>query len=316
MKILILGAGAMGSLFAGKLTKCGFDVTLYNRPNNHVEIMKQQGVQMVHEKGDFATLHVPVYTNPADLSGDYELMLVLIKSFATKAVLEKVLPMVDDKTPILTLQNGIGNLELIQQLAPTHEVFVGGTSAGAGWVKQGVIEQRAWGKTFIGSTKPTNENVDFLKKVAATFSESGLETLVSDNVQSIIWSKLVVNIAYNGLTAVTRLKNGEAIEYKEGKELVSKLVEEAVEVAHAKEISLLYKDPVQECIRLGIEEIGRNISSMLTDVLHQRKTEIEVINGAIVKEGKRLQIATPYNNMMYKLVKMIDQSYPRTILHP
>ncbi|WBX79978.1 2-dehydropantoate 2-reductase [Virgibacillus salarius] len=174
------------------------------------------------------------------------------------------------------------------------------------------MEQRAWGSTFIGSTVP-EKHKQLLEQIASLFSAGGIKTHVSENVQSVIWSKLIVNVAYNGLTAVTRLTNGEAIRTDEGKELVAKLVTEAVQIAERKGILLLYDDPINECIRLGIEEIGKNTSSMLTDVLNKRKTEVEVINGAIVKEGKKHNMATPYNEMILKLVYMIENSYEQRL---
>ncbi|GAA0447666.1 2-dehydropantoate 2-reductase [Virgibacillus salarius] len=312
MKVLIVGSGAMGSLFAGKLKQHGVDITLLNRPNSHIKAIQKTGLQIVEQDGNLATIDLMVKTNAADLNNDYDLILLFVKAFATESVLSNVLPFLSRTTPILTLQNGVGNMEKIQKLSPSRNVVVGGTSTGAGIVKPGVVEQRAWGSTFIGSTVPEKYK-QLLEQIASLFSAGGIKTHVSENVQSVIWSKLIVNVAYNGLTAVTRLTNGEAIRTDEGKELVAKLVTEAVQIAERKGILLLYDDPINECIRLGIEEIGKNTSSMLTDVLNKRKTEVEVINGAIVKEGKKHNMATPYNEMILKLVYMIENSYEQRL---
>ncbi|TMN23249.1 ketopantoate reductase family protein [Lentibacillus cibarius] len=308
MKLLILGSGAMGSLFAGKLKQSDVDVTLFNRPNDHVKAIHKDGLRIIDWDGNGSTVALSTATNPAELTGDYDIVLVLVKAFATESVLEKVLPAIHKNTPIMTLQNGIGNMETIKALAPANDVLIGGTQAGAGIVEPGTVVQRAWGTTFIGNAQHGADQ-HLLDELASVFTESGLKTHVSENVQSIIWSKLLVNVAYNGLTAVTRLTNGGAIRTREGEDILANLVTEAVKVAKAKEIPLLYKDPVAECIRLGKEEIGMNTSSMLTDVLHQRKTEIEVMNGAIVEEGIHHGIPTPYNDMMVKLIKIIENSY-------
>ncbi|MUK87553.1 2-dehydropantoate 2-reductase [Ornithinibacillus sp. L9] len=314
MKLLILGSGAMGSLFAGKLTQNGVDVTLFNRSNHHVEAIKKDGLKIIDQHGNNTTVKLPIITNPTDLTDNYDMIVVLVKTFATEIVLETVLPFIRSNTPILTLQNGIGNMEAIKKMAPQQEVFVGGTWSGASVPKPGTILHQAWGSTFIGAVE-SNFNHDLLENIASAFTKSGLDTKVSDNVQSIIWSKLLVNIAYNGLTAVTRLKNGDAIRLPEGKHILEELVNEAIKIAKAKNIPLLFDHPVDECIRLGEEEIGMNTSSMLSDILYERKTEIDAINGAIVEEGKKHSIPTPYNDMLLNLIKIMENSYSQMI-HP
>ncbi|MBP2077168.1 ketopantoate reductase family protein [Oceanobacillus polygoni] len=312
MRILIVGSGAMGSLFAGKLKQNGVDVTIFNRLNDHVKAIQKDGLTIVDIDGNSSNIKFPIITNPNELTREYDLILVLIKTFATEIVLKNLLPSIHSNAPILTLQNGIGNKETIHKLTSENEVFVGGTWAGASIDKAGVILHRAWGTTFIGSDQLDKHN-DLLYKIATIFSKSGLKTEVSANVEAIIWSKLLVNIAYNGLTAVTRLRNGDTILTDEGKILLEKLVDEAVQIAKVKRIPLLYSDPVTECIRIGETEISMNISSMLSDILNQRKTEIEAINGAIAKEGQRYGIPTPYNDMILNLVKVIENSYSKIV---
>ncbi|WP_047982391.1 ketopantoate reductase family protein [Ornithinibacillus contaminans] len=309
MKLLILGAGAMGSLFAGKLKQNGVDVTIYNRSNNHVEKIQSDGLKIIDKEGVGSTVQLPVLTDPVQVVDTYDLILVFVKTFATENVLDKVLPYITKETPILTLQNGIGNMEKISKLAPEHEVLVGGTWAGASVAEPGTILHRAWGSTFIGAPLANERKNDLLMKIASTFTKSGLETEVAANVQSIIWSKLLVNIAFNGLTAITRLKNGDAIRTQEGKMIVEKLVDETVEIAAKKAIPLLFENPYAECIRLGETDIAMNTSSMLADILHKRKTEIEAINGAIVEEGRKYGINTPYNEMIVNVIKVIEESY-------
>src|SRR5690606_4495656 len=117
------------------------------------------------------------------------------------------------------------------------------------------------------------------------------------------------NVAFNSLTAVTRLRNGDAILPQAGKEIAIALIKEAEAVARAEGIELLYEDPVKDILKLGYDEIARNQSSMLTDVLQKRKTEIEVINGEIIKYGKKYGIATPYNEVMLQLIHLLEDSY-------
>ncbi|WLD93826.1 ketopantoate reductase family protein [Alkalihalobacillus sp. AL-G] len=312
MKTLIVGAGAMGCLFGGKLKQSNFDVTLFNRKNDHMKTIEAEGLRIIERDGTTSNVDIPVVTDPKNLAERYDLIIILVKTFATEKVLNQILHTMDEESIILTLQNGVGNIERLEQMVPNSLVGAGGAGCGAGIIEPGLIAHRAWGKTFIGfSSKKTESNG--LQKIADMLTKSGLKTYVSDDVQSVIWSKLLVNVAYNGLTAVTRLKNADVVLPVEGKEVVRKLVEEAVSVADAKGINLLFQQPVRECIEMGIEEIGKNKSSMLTDVINERKTEIDVINGAVTKYGASHSIPTPYNEMMTSLVKIIESSYSKIV---
>jgi 2-dehydropantoate 2-reductase len=308
LKTLVIGSGAMGSLFAGKLKQSNSDITLFNRTNNHINQIRENGLRIIERDGTISKMKLPVITEPEQLDDEYDLIIILVKTFVTEQVMEKILHSISKNTVVLTLQNGVGNLEVLEKLLPNHEIAAGGTHSGAGVVEDGVIAHRAWGDTFIGYSDKQTKSLK-LEKVADMFTQSGLQTYVVDDVQSIIWSKLLLNVAYNGLTAVTRLKNGDVVLSKDGQEIVGDLVEEALSVANAKGITLLYDDPVKECIELGLTKIGENKSSMLTDVLNKRKTEIDVINGAIVKYGEMLSIPTPCNKMITQLIKVIENGY-------
>lgn len=308
MNILVVGSGAMGSLFAGKLATQNVSVTMYNRPNEHTEQIKEKGLTLIEKNGERTHVSFPVITDPDELSNNYDLVIILVKSFATKNVLTTIRPVIHQDTIVLTLQNGLGNFENIQAFVPIDNICIGTTGSGAGIVANGVIEQRAFGKTHIGKNIIGKEKI---KKLVSLLSSSGLETEMVDNIQSIIWSKLMINLAYNGITAITRLKNGDAVASSEGKQLMEQLVKEGMKVAEAEKVELLYEDPVKECIRIGYEDISANKSSMLTDILLERKTEIEQINGAIVHLGKKHGIPIPYNETITRLVKMIEESYEK-----
>ncbi len=314
MKTLVVGAGAMGSLFGGKLKQANFDVTLFNRSNDHMKKINKDGLRIIERDTSISKVDIPIVVEPANLAKRYDLIIILLKTFATDEVIQHLVPVVDQETIVLSLQNGVGNLEKLLTWFPDSYVGAGGTGCGAGVIENGLIAHRAWGKTYIGFS---NKELDRTKlnRVAVMLTQSGIETDVSDDVQSVIWTKLIVNVAYNALTAITRLKNGDVVLPTEGKELVRKLVEEALMVADAKGIQLLYKDPIKECIEIGLTKIGENKSSMLTDILNERKTEIEVINGAVVHYGKIHSIPTPYNDLITNLIKLIEGSYSRKIEH-
>ncbi|MGY3718071.1 ketopantoate reductase family protein [Sutcliffiella cohnii] len=312
MKTLIIGSGSMGSLFGGKLKQAGFDVTIFNRGNSHVEAIQQFGLTILKKDGRTSVVNLPVVTNSSDLNSSYDLVVILVKTYATEIVLKQISHTISQETIILTLQNGIGNLEVLETYFPTNFIAVGGAGCGASIEDNGVIAHNAWGTNFIGSSN-RNIEVSQLDEIAQMFTDSGLSTKLSEDVESVIWSKLMVNVSYNALTAITRLRNGDIVLPLIGRNIVRKLVEEAVNVATAKGVHLSYMDPVEECIQIGLTKIGRNKSSMLLDILNKRRTEIDVINGAIVTYGDKFSVPTPYNEMVTNIIKLIETSYPKIV---
>jgi 2-dehydropantoate 2-reductase len=301
----------MGCLFSARLKNAGYEVTLYNRENEKIKLIKKQGIQLTTSENEKITVPVSVEYNAKNLKPEYELILVLLKAFATETVLRDIQHIIDENTIVLTLQNGVGNLENIEKVVPHAILGVGGTGSGASVLGLGAIAHRATGKTNIGYLEEKHHSK--FEAISEMLTKAGLETEVSENVQSVIWSKLMVNVAYNSLTAITRLKNGDTILTASGEEIVRSLVTEAADVARAEGIKLLYKDPVNEILQLGREKIAKNQSSMLTDVRQKRKTEIEVINGAIVSKARKHGIPVPYNEVMLQLVHLLEDSYPLRI---
>ncbi|QMT18278.1 2-dehydropantoate 2-reductase [Planococcus maritimus] len=307
MKILIAGAGAMACLVGGKLKAIGEDVRLYNRMNSHVEAIHQQGLRIV-EKDD-STTHIDLEIVQEVQAGEQvDVFLVLLKAQANESVLEKLRGKLAKETLIVTMQNGIGNAETIQQLFPPNTVVSGTLGHGASVEQDGTILHRGWGKNYLGNVEADADNKT-LEYFAEKLSEAGLETAVSPNVKALIWNKLFVNAAFNSVTALTRLKNGDILNTPEGESLLRAVVEEAVLVAQAEGVEADAQTVVEECLRMGHQDIGANKSSMLMDVLKKRQTEIEVINGGIVTLGKKHGIATPVNESLSALVSIIEQNY-------
>lgn len=311
LKTLILGSGAMGCLFGAKLTHAGYDVTLYNRENDRMKEIEANGIELHTPSDEVLRIAMRVSYDISELEEDYDLVLILLKSFATETVLSEIKPFVKKNTVVLTLQNGVGNLENIQKVVPHAIHGVGGTGSGAIVLGHGKIAHRAVGKTTVGFIDKKHEKK--FEKIVKMFSNAGLEAEISQNVLSVIWSKLLVNVAINSLTGITKLTNGDAVLTAEGEEIARELIKEAVAVAKAEGIELLYENPEDEVITLIQKKFFRNESSMLTDVLQKRKTEIEVINGAIITYGKKHQIATPYNELMVKLIHVLEKTYEHQI---
>jgi 2-dehydropantoate 2-reductase len=213
-------------------------------------------------------------------------------------------PIFAEHTQVISLQNGLGNLEAIAQMVNPEKIIGGVTSHGATLIDTGHIRHAGKGDTIIGRT---NKQIDDeLQKIANLLSGAGIETKVSSDVESTIWSKLIVNAAINPLTAITRLKNGQLLESDETRRLLDLVAEESEKIVKIAGISLAYPD-IKSKVYDVCEATAQNTSSMLQDILRGRRTEIDAINGAIVEKAKELNINAPVNEMLTCLVKMLQK---------
>lgn len=314
MNILIAGAGAMACLAGGRLKAVGEDVRLYNRLNGHVEAINEHGLRIVEKDNSVTHIELEVIQELKP-NEQVDVLLVLLKAQANEAVLGKLRGKLTEETVIVTMQNGIGNAETIQQLFPMNTVVSGTLGHGASVENNGTILHRGWGKNYLGDVEEGAAS-KMLVAFAEKLSKAGMETEVSPDVKAVIWNKLFVNAAFNSVTALTRLRNGDIINTQEGEDLLRAITEEAVLVARAEGVDADAEAVVEECLRMGRQDIGSNKSSMLMDVLQKRRTEIDVINGGIVKLGEKHGIETPVNASLAGLMRIIEQNYKLRVDEP
>ena len=304
MKIVIIGAGAMGSLYGARLTQGGEDVWLLDTWPENVAILREQGLTIGGEGGS-ETVPVKAATSAEEI-GEADLVLLFVKSHATRDAAVAALSLLKTDTMVLTLQNGLGNAEEIAAVVGADRVVVGTTAMGAIMAGPGHIVDGGKGVTHIG--KFTGSTTRRLYEIAAVFSRSGLYTIVDANVESLRWAKLTINAGLNAISAVTGLTNGQLAAYPETQELMMRAVAEAECVAKARGVTLPPGDRQAEVLTIA-RATKDNKSSMLQDVLKRRRTEIEAINGAIVSEGMRLGVPTPINDALTLMVKALERSY-------
>ena len=303
MKISIIGAGAMGSLYGGKLSLTGNDVVLYDINKAHVNMINSKGLVIEESStNEKITVHPLASSNPEDVSGS-DLMIIFVKSTATNAVADQFVKYAKPETIALTLQNGLGNEEIIRKHFGAGRTAAGVTSQGATFLGPGQIRHAGNGPTHICMSDMGN---DKLLDVVRIFSDSGFETHIEENIADLVWSKLVINVGINAVTAISGLENGKLLDYPDMKSLMGDLVGEAVEIAGKKGIKLSYSDPLQVVYDVS-EKTALNRSSMLQDFDRGSFTEIDFINYAIVKEGEKLGIATPFNSAISKLVRSMER---------
>lgn len=304
MKIAVLGSGAMGGVYGSKLFEAGFDVTLVDIWKEHVQAIKDKGLQ-VDNLGGGKRHQAKVTDNPAEV-GVVDLLIVLVKAYDTTSAMKSALSLVGPDTVVVSLQNGIGNVEKLIDVVGAEHVIGGVTSHGSYVVGPGHICHTGHSYTSIGELD--GRATERIKKVGEVLEKAGLAPVViSDNVTKLIWKKLMGNISLNAISALCDIRNGQVIEYPETCAISRLAVEEAAAVARAKGIVIDY-DPVETAWQV-IRDTAPNRSSMLQDVSVKRRTEVDMINGAIVREGLALGIPTPVNQTLTALISVIQQTY-------
>jgi 2-dehydropantoate 2-reductase len=301
MRFAIIGAGAMGCLYGGKLA-CAADVWLIDPWREHVEAIRAEGLRIVEPNGEF-TVKLPATTNPADV-GLVDVAVVFVKSHQTPWAAEIAKSILTPEGLALTLQNGLGNGEVLAEVLGAGRAWQGVTSHGATLLGPGRIRHAGSGPTYL-EARP--EIAQVAEEVAALFKQAELEVHLSDDLASLIWSKLVINVGINALTAILRVQNGVLAQNEAAGRVMDRAVLEAVQVATAKGIKLPYEDPVKQ-VRSVATATGANRSSMLQDAMRGARTEIGVINGAIVREAAKLGIGVPVNETIVDLVRALETS--------
>ncbi|MCP4681760.1 MAG: 2-dehydropantoate 2-reductase, partial [Desulfobacterales bacterium] len=297
---------AMGCLFAARLKKAGHAVTLFDYKTKRADLITRQGINVEGISGEY-NLKVPTVSDK--ISEPPDAALICVKANQTRRAAEDIKPGLSPETRIVTLQNGLGNLEILQEIFGEERVLGGVTAEGATLLGPGHVRHAGQGATIIGPEETARKHVADL---VSAFSESGFDTRSADNVSELIWGKLIINVGINALTAITRLKNGRLPDINGTRMVLEQAVQEAVAVADAKGINLPYPDPIKRVLEVCDATAG-NIASMLQDVLKKRITEVAFINGAIVREGKVLGILTPVNHTLTCLVQALQETYEEGI---
>ncbi|OGP64799.1 MAG: hypothetical protein A2170_04400 [Deltaproteobacteria bacterium RBG_13_53_10] len=303
MKTVVMGAGAMGGLYGALLTLSGGEVWLVDTWKDHVEVLASKGL-VIEDFGEVRTVPVNAATEAAAV-GKADLVLVFVKTYQTAQAVSDARLLQKEDTVFLSLQNGLGNEDVICQQIDRGKVMLGVTNHGATLMGPGHIRHAGRGKTSIGELD--GKVTDRAIRIARMFSDAGIETDVSATIQDLIWNKLFVNVGINALTALTGFRNGQLLEHPETLRLMEALVSEAAEVARKKGIGI-DGDPIDH-VKAVAEATALNRSSMGQDFDSRRRTEIDAINGAVVREAERLGISVPYNQMITDLVKAIEKTF-------
>lgn len=308
MKILVVGAGAMGSLFGGLLKLKDYDVTLVDVSQKQIETVNKNGLSMETNTGKHVVRIPARYAH--EIKEKSDLIIVFTKTYHTKSALESVKHLIDEDTFILTVQNGLGNVEKVSEFVKLSRIIVGMTNHPCEFIAPGQVRSLGHGKTKIMSAD--DKMNPMLESVCDAFNSAGLPCEISTDVWCDIWQKVAFNVALNSIGCITYLTNGGIASVPEGVTLAKQVVTEVVSVANRKGIKVNLEEVIASVEDAFIHH-KHHMGSMLQDVLAKRQTEIETLNGAVVREAKKIGLAVPVTETLYYLVRIQEQTYDQRV---
>lgn len=299
ISVAVFGAGAVGCFFGGMLARAGHHVTLIGRPV-HVDAIRKSGL---HFEGPKFDEQVPVEASTeADAVRGARLVLFCVKSTDTEQAAAQIAPFLDAGSIVVNLQNGVDNSERIQarvsQPVIPAVVYVATEMAGPGHLKH-----HGRGDLVIGDLDG-NVSVESLEKIKTCFEAAGVPVTISDNVAGELWAKLVVNCAYNAISAITQLPYGKMIAGTGVRDIMRDVVEETLAVAKASGV-IMAPDLLAKTYNIA-EAMPTQYSSTAQDLARGKPTEIDHLNGFVVRQGEALGVPTPANRVLHALVKLIE----------
>ena len=303
MNIAMIGAGAMGSLFGGLLAEAGETVTLLDIRRDHVDAVNANGL-IIQKTGGLRKVGIAATTDP-DTIGAADLCFVFVKSTHTGAVAPTASRLAASKGLVITLQNGMGNADKLAEAMTSPRVIAGTTSHGATFVEPGVIRHAGEGETVIGPWAATE--AAHVQRVAATLDGAGIATRIAPDVRGVLWAKLFINVGINAITALTGIRNGQLMDLASTRQLCREAVSEAVAVARTRGI-VIDENPLEKVFQVAAAT-ATNRSSMGQDVDNGRLTEIDAINGFIVKMAEASGIPVPVNRTLTTFVETLQAHY-------
>jgi 2-dehydropantoate 2-reductase len=304
-KVAIVGCGAMGSVYAALLADAGHEVHAVTKWPDHAEAIATRGLRVEGASGD-RTVRLHAATTTEGI-GRCDLVIIATKAFDVEAAARSAAPLLDAHTTVQTIQNGLGSAERVAPIVGADRLAVGvvggfGASLRApGHVHHNGMEMVRFG-AFAGLAR------ERLAASAAIWESAGFKVLIFDDLDRMVWEKLIMNVTFSGTCCLTGLTIGEVLRDENAWRVARGCADEAIAVAKAAGIRLEVGDPIEHIRRLG-GKIGNARPSMLLDHLARRRSEIDVINGAIPREGAKVGVATPVNDTVVALVRAREAGF-------
>lgn len=290
MKVAVVGPGALGCLFAARLFRSGAKTQLVDHDAKRASRLNKSGITVASRDETFTEM-VPVSTT---IPSGLDLIIVLTKAYSTR---DLTFP---DDVPVVTLQNGLGNVETLCTLIGSARILAGTTVEAATLVEEGHTQHVAKGVSRIGSwtSCPTDGAVSAL-------SAAGFEVEVTDSPGQLLWEKLAISAGISPLTAILGVTNGQLLEIKETRQLMRDLVVEAVKVAATE--GYRFEHSIVESAEAICKATSDNVSSMLQDIRAGKRTEIEAISGEVLRRAQAASLPTQRTRVIYQLIQGLER---------
>ncbi|MHA1576405.1 MAG: ketopantoate reductase family protein [Candidatus Thorarchaeota archaeon] len=304
MKIVVMGSGAIGSLYGGLLNLVNpGSVTLVAR-SPHVDAIRANGLII---KGVMGNHTVPIHAveNASEIDSA-DVILITTKTYDTEKAAQKIRHLMETGAYVVIIQNGIGTETVVSEILSSDKVLRATTCMGALITAPGEVTITGNGITEVGSHYPENQSL--VEEITDLMAAAGLNVRASDNIEGVVWTKTIVNCGINPVGALTGMTNGQVYGNEILRQLVIRLVDETAKVADALGITLTTDDPVRYTLGTA-KATSANINSMLQDLLAHKQTEVDFITGAVIKFARELGIETPISESVYALIKAIESKY-------
>jgi 2-dehydropantoate 2-reductase len=303
--VAVMGAGAVGCYFGAMLARAGARVRLIGRPAL-ADAVAREGLRFegVNFKG---YVSLSATADPGGVAGA-GLVLFSVKSGDTEAAARAIAPHLDPRAVVLSLQNGVDNVDRLRG-AVANVVVPAVVYVAAEIPAPGVIRHNGRGDLVIGECGPPSIGDPLIAKLAAYLAGANIPTRVSDNVEGELWWKLILNCAYNAVSALGRSRYGPMMAMPQVRQVMSDAVREIITLAKAKGVRIAMPDPVEAALRFG-DAMPQAISSTAQDLQRGRPTEIDYLNGYVVRECDARGLPAPVNRTLYALVKLLELREP------
>jgi 2-dehydropantoate 2-reductase len=310
LKFAVLGAGALGSALGGVLTEAGHDVWLITRNHAHVTAIQELGLTLRSDGVDRRCKANA--TTIAQDAGSVDCVIVLVKSAQTKPAMMASMSLLREDTTVLSLQNGLGHEDILSEIVGRERVLAGKSYCGGQFIAPGHVICGVRGKaTHIGELD--GKMSERVLAIANVFNEAGLQTTVSNNIMGTIWDKLFVNVATGALSGITRLQYGDLYQVPEVQACAVAAVAEAMQIAKVRGIKTSITEPLQAWQMAGAGLPYEFKASILQTLERGVRTEVDYMNGAVVKLGELHGIPTPVNSTLLACIKGLEKLLPEAL---
>ncbi len=302
MRIAVIGPGSMGLLYGGKLSECA-DVTLIGNNEENIRLINENGV--IIKRDDVSKHYTVKASKGVDIKEPFDLLIMFTKAYLTEAALEQNRELIEKNTYLLTLQNGAGHEAVLSKYVDEQRVILGTTAQGSSRENAYTIVNSGLGETAIGALSPTEENQAFIRNVINVFEKAGFPCVCADNIRQMVWNKLMINASSSVLSGVLQVRQGYIVENKDAFEMCKKLIIEICTVANAEGLRFSHDEQIQR-LENHLKNAPNGLTSIYSDLKNGRKTEVDYINGAVIRAAQKHKLAVPSHEMIVHMVHAME----------